>query len=98
MEKSIGRKEIRKNVKKEFKEVRDWCRQRYGRYGVLMIDVDDARIWSDLFIAENSWKTYSSDTVKRLYCDYGCTVSEQESSYVDYAVKLLTNAGWNIMD
>ena len=93
----IRKSEIVKQVKKEYKEGRDWCRCGRGRCYTMMIDTDDGDIWSDVFLSIDDWKRYHSDTIQRLETVPGY-VKEREDGYVDSAIKLLTAAGWTIID
>ena len=95
--KEIKRSEIEKQVKKEYKEGRDWCRHDWGRYCRMMIDTDDAGIWVDVFLDVNSWKEYHSDTIHQLTTVLGY-VKDREEGYIDNAVELLTAAGWTITE
>lgn len=95
--KVIDRKIIERKVKKAFKEGRDWCRHDFGRYFKIMIDVDDAEIWSDVFLSVNSWKEYHSDTVKYLQCDTPSSlVKDMEKTYIENAITQLEHAGWTV--
>lgn len=95
--KKISKKSIMKTVKKEYKEARDFCRGGHFRYYKMMIDVDDGAIWSDVFLDENNWKEYHSESIRQLENTLGY-VHETEKGYVDDAVCLLREAGWMITD
>lgn len=93
----ISRKEIEKRVKKEFKVARRWCDQGLYRYYKMMIDTDDAEIWSDVFLSENDWKEYHKDSIVSLDSEFGY-VREMEISYTEDAIQKLKESGWEITD
>ena len=47
----------------------------------------------DVFVSENNWKNYKSQTIQNLHAEYG-----NEKGYVDDAIRILTKAGWTIID
>ena len=91
--KQISRDKIMQNIKKEYAEAKDWCRQDFGRCYQIMIDTEDGDIWLDVFVSENNWKIYKSQTIQNLHAEYG-----NEKGYVDDAIRILTKAGWTIID
>lgn len=95
--KKISRKEIVSQVKKEYRIARQWCRKDSGRYYKMMIDTDDAEIWSDVFISENDWKEYHKDSIVSLDSEFGY-VREMEISYTEDAIQKLKESGWEITD
>jgi len=95
--KIISKKSIVKVIRKEYKEARVFCRNGYNRYYKMMIDIDDGAIWSDVFLDENNWKVYHSESICQLENTPGY-VHETENGYVDDAVRLLRKAGWMITD
>jgi len=95
--KQIKRSKIVKKIKEAYKEGRDWCRHDFGRYYQIMIDTYDADIWCDVFLDNNHWTIYHSDTIQQLDTIRGY-VQERENGYVDSAIELLTAAGWTVID
>ena len=93
----ISRKEIVSQVRKEYKIARQWCKQDFGRYYKLMIDVSDGEIWSDVFLTENDWKEYHSDSIISLDTEFGY-VHEMEDAYIEDAIRNLRAAGWEITE
>lgn len=93
--KKIRREEIEKQVKKEFKAARRWCDQDSRRYYKMMIDTDDAEIWSDIFLSDNDWKEYHKESITKLDAFPGY-VREMEISYTEDAIQKLKEAGWKI--
>jgi len=93
----ISRKLIKETVKNEYKEARVFCDYDNRRYYKMMIDTEDGAIWSDVFIDENTWKVYHSDTIHQL--DYlPGYIADIEKGYIDDAIRLLKKAGWEITD
>lgn len=94
--KQISRKQISETVKKEYTEGLNWENQRYGNYFSLMIDVDDAAIWSAVY-GENDWGVYHSSSIHCLEKEGTC--DEIVMVYcISQAIKLLQAAGWTITD
>ena len=93
---TIKKKELAKQIRKEYKEAREWLRRGRSHTYQMMIDADDGEIWADCFLDENSWKVYKSDTIQKLYLDYPATVKEQEEQYLNAAIKILKKAGHEI--
>lgn len=97
--KEISREKIKKEICKEYKEARKFCRIVHGGTYQMMIDTDDACIWNDTFIDSNSWNEYHSKTITRLSCGGFCSsVSEKENDYVNDAIRKLNDAGWTITE
>lgn len=64
-----------------------------------MIDTEDAKIWSDVFLSCNEWNEYHSKTISALSgSGWLATVSEKEESYLSDAIAKLKEAGWDIID
>ena len=57
------------NIKKKYAEAKDWCRQDFGRCYQIMIDTEDGDIWLDVFVSENNWKIYKSQTIQNLHAE-----------------------------
>lgn len=95
--KAIIKVELYKTIKQEFKMGRDFCRGYRGRYFKMMIDVDDGTVWSDVFVSENDWREYRSDTILRLETVYD-TVPNMEQAYLNDAIQKLKRAGWTIIE
>lgn len=97
--KKIEESALKKAIKKAYKEGRDWNRLDYGHCYSIMIDTDDADIWCDCFIDENTWKRYHSGSISALhwmeYCN-GPTIADVEQAYLVDAIRRLTAAGWTI--
>lgn len=93
---TIKKKELARQIRKEYKEAREWLRRDWRHTYQMMIDTSDGEIWSDCFLDGNSWKVYKSDTIQRLYLDYPATVKEQEEQYLNTAIKMLKKAGHEI--
>lgn len=55
--------ELRKIIEKEYREMRKWDNSDPFRYSKLMYDTSDGDIWSDVFLDENGWKEYRSETI-----------------------------------
>ena len=92
-----SRNELAATIRKEFKEGRNWCRQDWGRYYKMMIDVSDASIWSDIFLDKNDWKEYKSDSIMQLEA-IPDTVAEMEKEYLTDAISKLERVGWEITE
>lgn len=94
----IKKKAVAAAIRREYKDLRAWCRGGWRRYGVIMIDTSDAEIWADCFLDSNSWTSYRSGSIKKVTPSYnGCkTVKERETAYINEAVKMLQDAGWSI--
>lgn len=95
--KEISKAQIVETIKQAYKEGRDWCRQDFGRYYRMMIDTKDGSIWSDVFLSENNWKIYHSDTIMKLDYVPGY-VSETETGYINDAIAKLSADGWKIIE
>lgn len=97
--KEIKRSELKKMIRKEYKEARQWCRLDFGRTYNMMIDTEDGKVWSDVFLDENTYKIYHSDTIFSL-SPIGrlATVAETEKAYLAEAVSMLQKSGWTIID
>lgn len=93
--KKISKKEIVRQVKKEYKIARQWCEHDFGRYYKMMLDTDDGEIWSDIFLSENEWKEYQKKSIMELDAFPGY-VHEMESAYTENAIQKLKTAGWKI--
>ena len=95
----ISRKNIARQVRKEYKEAREWSGLRKDHCYTMMIDVSDGSIWSDC-LDRNRWKEYESDTVARLNL-YGAEsyepVERVEELYIELAVAKLKEAGHEII-
>ena len=85
-------------IKQERKEAFEFCRGGHGRYYKMMINLEDAQIWSDVFLSVNNWKEYHSDAVHQLENVCRLYVEELEDAYVSDAIRLLSDAGWTITD
>lgn len=107
MENKIDVSRIEKMVKKEHKEAVQWCGQEYGRTYKMMIDTSDVTIWADVFMSDEEWKNYHSNTIHPLESvesvsdkerPYGTGRSAKsiEEGYVRGAIKTLESAGWSI--
>lgn len=95
--KIVSREEITRTIKRECAEAREWCRQGHGRYHQMMLNTDDASIWSDNFMSENDWKVYRSASIHALEYIPGYA-RETEAGYINDAVRLLKAAGWDITE
>ena len=94
----VERKTIVKTINREYIEARQWCRIGYLHTFCLMIDVSDARIWTDLFLDENSYKIYHSETIHHLSPGtHYQTVEERIENMVKEAIQLLEESGWCII-
>ena len=95
--KTISKRDIRKKVLVELRAARRFCSYDWGRYYKMMIDTSDADIWSDVFLSTNNWKVYHSNAV---YCLDAIPdrVNQMVNDYISHAVKLLTDAGWKIIE
>lgn len=95
--KEISKAKIVESIKQEYAEARKWCHQDFGRHYKMMIDTMDGRIWSDVFLSENDWKIYHSDTISKLDYVPGY-VNETEEGYIEDAISKLITAGWTIIE
>ena len=95
--KEIARSTITETIKQEYAVARKWCYQDFGRHYKMMIDTMDGRIWSDVFLSENDWKIYHSDTISKLDYVPGY-VNETEEGYIEDAISKLITAGWTIIE
>lgn len=95
--KTISKKSIVKKVRKEYEEAREWCDYDPFRYAKIMIDTSDGDIWADVFLNENEWKRYHSNTIMALDHIYG-SVKDREARYIEDAISKLQAAGWSITD
>mgnify|MGYP001851874927 FL=1 len=99
---TIKKKELAKQIRKEYKEAREWLRRDWRHTYRMMIDADDGEIWADCFLDVNSWKVYRSKSIRILYHpdvdpDYfPTTVKETEEWYLEAAIRILTEAGHEI--
>lgn len=91
--KKIQRREIEKQVKEEYAAARDWCSYDHFRSYKMMIDTSDGDIWSDVFLSENEWKVYHSETIMSLDDYYYGTVKQRELAYIEDAINKLKQAG-----
>lgn len=57
----------KKQLQDALEEAKDWIALRWGHCADVMIDTSDGKIWSHLFVDENSWVTTGSRTVMRVY-------------------------------
>lgn len=89
--KQIKRSQIEKAIKAAEKEARKWSKVDRGHCYRIMIDTDDAEIWTDTFIDCNSWKQYRSDTISSL------DVMAPGGRLGD-AIHRLTWAGWEVIE
>lgn len=92
--KKISKEKIKNEVKNAFEVGKDWCSYDPFRCYNIMIDTDDAAIWLDVFLNENDWKVYHSDTIQSL----NYLPLYTESGYIDDAIQKLKEAGWTITD
>lgn len=83
-------------ISKADKEGRDWCRGDFGRYYQIRIDTDDSEIWCDVYLDENSWDVYHSDSIHSLSADG--YVGERIEAMADEAAELLEAAGWEVVE
>ena len=90
--KEISRKALEKTLRKEYQEAGRFCSMNPGAVAAIMIDTDDAEIWSDVFISCNNWKEYHSPTIHKLRTVYSA------EEYLDEAIDLLKDNGWEITD
>lgn len=97
--KEIKKAELKKVIKKEYKEAYQWCKSGYGHTYQMMIDTENAEIWTDLFLDCNSWIKYHSNTISSLNgLGWLATISEIEEAYLADAIAKLNEAGWEIID
>lgn len=99
--KEISKKKLSTKIRKAYKEGRDWCSYGHFRTYTIMIDSDDADIWTDCFLDCNSWTEYYSSTIASLSVPwiYDCeTVKEREEEYLKEAIRILTKAGWTVTE
>lgn len=84
-------------IRKALEEGTDWVMWDTGREYAVMIDTEDADIWTDTFIDCNASKNYHSDTIHKLIGNgYHC--EDPVSGLTEEAVKLLEEAGWEVDD
>lgn len=95
--KKISRKSIEKMVKKEYREAYEWCSYSPFRYAKMMIDTSDGDIWADVFLNENEWKRYHSNTIISLG-HISRYIRDAEAGYIEDAIEKLQDAGWIIMN
>lgn len=90
--KQISIKKLSRKIKKEYAEAIRFCELDTGAYYTMMIDADDADVWSDTFISSNDWKEYHSQSIHKLETTYSA------EEYLSEAIDLLEEAGWVITD
>lgn len=94
--KEISRKQINEAVEREYTEGLNRERLHLGNYFDMMIDTDDASIWSAVY-DNSSWGVHHSSTIHHLEKEGKC--DECAMAYcADQAVKLLKAAGWIITE
>lgn len=93
----IEKKVLMQSIQKEFKDARDWCKQGYGHCYMLRIDTSNAHIWANLYLSENDWTVYHSDTIMQLDASRDCATAMVQS-YLEDAVQKLMIAGWQIIE
>lgn len=97
MEKKISKKQIMDQIHEEWKSARKFAYLDQRFTYAMMIDTDDGTIWSDTFTNCNDFKRYHSSSIKRIIPIRGWrTVPEGEEAYLDAAIEMLTDAGWEV--
>ena len=97
MEKKINREKLMNQIREEWKSARKFSHLDQRFTYTMMIDLDTGEIWSDTFPACNSFIRYNSNAIQHLIPIRGWrTVSEGEECYLDAAVEMLTEAGWEV--
>lgn len=93
----ISQSVLKIKIKKEYSAGRRWEKRDRGNYYNMKIDLSDADIWSDCLRA-GEIKRYKSDTIDVMVpeCKYGYTVDAIEREYLEIAVKMLKDYGWQI--
>lgn len=99
--KKISKKALMTTIKKEYKKAHEFCKAGRGRSYAMMLDTDDAQIWSDVFWNKGDYKNYHSATIVRL--DYEArmqwyTTPYIVEAYLGDAIEKLHNAGWTLVD
>ena len=56
---TIKKKELAKQIRKEYKEAREWLRRDWRHTYRMMIDADDGEIWADCFLDVNNGRMVS---------------------------------------
>lgn len=95
----ISRKDLARQVRKEYKEGCEWSDLRRDHCYTMMIDVSDGSIWADC-LDRNRWKEYESDTVVRLNlyeAESYEPVERVEELYIELAIAKLKEAGHEII-
>lgn len=96
--KQVSREKLRKTLCKEYRSAHNWCKQGFGRYYVMNINVETGDTWADVFLDENSQKIYNGDEVHSLYTRGDMlTFDEKVDDYLSDACKHLKKAGWEII-
>lgn len=88
----VSIEKLSRKIEKEYAEAIRFCKLDSGAYYTMMIDTDDADVWSDVFISCNNWKEYNSSTIQKLETAYSA------EDYIDEALDLLKDSGWEITD
>lgn len=98
MEKKISKKDLLDQIREEWRLARKFVSLDHRRYTyAMMLDTDDGEIWSDTFTDCNSFKRYRSSSIQRIIPIRGWrTVPEGEEAYLDAAIEMLTDAGWEV--
>lgn len=78
----MRKNDIKKQVRKERKEMKRWNKLDRGHYSKLMYDKADGDIWTDCFLDEGSYTVYHSDTI--------CSVPIGDLIYQHSSDKVLT--------
>ncbi|MBU9724505.1 hypothetical protein [Diplocloster modestus] len=85
-------KKLSRKIEREYAVAIRFCKLDTGAYYTMMIDTDDADVWSDTFISSNDWREYRSPTIYKLETAYSA------EEYLDEAIELLQEAGWEFTD
>lgn len=78
----MRKNDIKKQVRKERKEMKRWNKLDRGHYSKLMYDKADGDIWADCFLDEGSYTVYYSETI--------CSVPIGDLIYQHSSDKVLT--------
>lgn len=95
----INKSVLKIKIRKEYSSGRSWERIDFGNWHAMRIDLSDAGIWCDCLQTGDS-KRYKSDTIETMVFEakYGPTVDAIEREYLEIAVKLLRDYGWEICE
>ena len=88
----ISIKKLSRKIEREYAVAIRFCKLDTGAYYTMMIDTDDADVWSDVFLNSNDWKEYHSPTIHKLETVYSA------EDYLSEAIDILQEAGWAITD